>query len=763
MSGGELMLPARWVFAALASLAAVAQAQTPNRPLILDPVVVTATRLPERLADVPAAISVVEQSDIQDARPTVSLDEPLNRVPGVFVQNSDNFAQDFRIQIRGFGTRAAFGVREIKVLVDGLPETLPDGQTELDGLDLGAVSRIEVLRGPASSLYGNAAGGVIQLFTEDGPDVPAAEARLTGGSFGFGKYQVKGGGRAGAARFFLSGSFLQLDGYRDHSATRSGVVNAKLRYDVDDRTDVTVLLNAVDAPSAEDPGGLTRTEADTTPRKASPLNVQLHAGEEVQQGRLGIVAHHRTTSGELSAYAYGLYRDFANLLPVPPTVPPEQGGIVTFHRFSPGAGLRYLYAAPLAGWAQQLTVGVDAQHQDDARRRYSNVNGERGALGLQQRERVTSVGPYLREAVFLRDDLEVSAGARYDSVLFDTDVKVPANSGASGSRTLDAWSPAGGVRYSPRPWLSLFADVGTAFQVPTTTELANPNGPGFNPDVGPQHATSYEAGARTEWERVQGEIVGYFADITDELIRTSCNRSRAERSTATPGAHGATVQRLIGKPTCYPSRCHCCVGPRRSRSSTLSIGTTGRTKASSTATTSPASRRGRCMKSCCTAIPSACSPRSRHSLSTAISLTTPTVTAAPATRCATCAPGTSARLATGALARSSASTTSPTPTTTGASASTSRTAASSSLHQRSTPTAAWRSARTSEPFGDRRALRQSSHQHATFSNDSLSQRRNDALQIAALDVPEWLCVRSRCRHAPHRTPGGCNGQVSNRG
>ena len=512
------MLPARWVFAALASLAAVAQAQTPNRPLILDPVVVTATRLPERLADVPAAISVVEQSDIQDARPTVSLDEPLNRVPGVFVQNSDNFAQDFRIQIRGFGTRAAFGVREIKVLVDGLPETLPDGQTELDGLDLGAVSRIEVLRGPASSLYGNAAGGVIQLFTEDGPDVPAAEARLTGGSFGFGKYQVKGGGRAGAARFFLSGSFLQLDGYLDHSATRSGVVNAKLRYDVDDRTDVTVLLNAVDAPSAEDPGGLTRTEADTTPRKASPLNVQLHAGEEVQQGRLGIVAHHRTTSGELSAYAYGLYRDFANLLPVPPTVPPEQGGIVTFHRFSPGAGLRYLYAAPLAGWAQQLTVGVDAQHQDDARRRYSNVNGERGALGLQQRERVTSVGPYLREAVFLRDDLEVSAGARYDSVLFDTDVKVPANSGASGSRTLDAWSPAGGVRYSPRPWLSLFADVGTAFQVPTTTELANPNGPGFNPDVGPQHATSYEAGARTEWERTQGEIVGFFADIADELI-----------------------------------------------------------------------------------------------------------------------------------------------------------------------------------------------------------------------------------------------------
>jgi iron complex outermembrane receptor protein len=504
--------------ALITPVSAAAQERTTAQPLILDPVVVTATRLPERLTDVPAAISVVEQPDIQEARPTVSLDEPLNRVPGVFVQNSDNFAQDFRIQIRGFGTRAAFGVREIKVLVDGLPETLPDGQTELDGIDLGAIGRIEVLRGPASSLYGNASGGVIQLFTEDGPDVPTAEARLTGGSFGFGKYQLKGGGHAGTARLFLSGSFLQLDGYRDHSATRSGIVNGKLRFDLNDRTDVTLLLNGVDAPVAEDPGGLTRAEADNTPRQASPLNVQLHAGEDVQQGRLGIVAHHHTDSGEISAYTYGLYRDFSNNLPIPPSVPPDQGGIVTFHRFSPGGGLRYLYAAPFLGWTQDLTAGVDVQYQDDERRRYSNVYGQRGALGLQQRDQVTGVGPYLRETIFLRPDLEVDAGVRYDNVRFATDVRYPPNSGASGSRTFDQWSPAGGIRYSPQRWLSLFGDIGTAFQVPTTTELANPNGPGFNPDVGPQNATSYEAGARTQWDRAQGEVVGYFVDITDELI-----------------------------------------------------------------------------------------------------------------------------------------------------------------------------------------------------------------------------------------------------
>ncbi len=511
-----LRLAAAWLMSS-GSTRAVAQ-QHIDPPLMLDPIVVTATRLPQSLSDTPAAISVVEQPDIQEARPTVSLDEPLNRVPGVFVQNSGNFAQDFRIQIRGFGTRAAFGVREIKVLVDGLPETLPDGQTELDMLDLGAIKRIEVLRGPASSLYGNASGGVIQLFTEDGPDTPAADARLLGGSFGLQKYQVKGGGRAGAARAFLSGSFVQLDGFRDQSASRSGIVNGKLRYDRNDRTAITLLLTAVDAPTAEDAGGLTRAEADANPRQASRLNTQLDAGEEVLQGRAGVVATHCTDTGELSAYAYGLYRDFANRLPIPSQAPPEQGGIVAFHRFSPGGGLRYALATALLRGAQQLAAGIDVQHQDDERRRFANVGGERGALGLHQRERVTSVGPYVRETVFLRDDLEVSGGVRYDRVDFTADVALPANSGASGSRTLDAWSPAGGVRYSPRSWLALFGDIGTAFQVPTTTELANPSGPGFSPDVGPQTATSYEVGGKTEWERVRGEVVGFFVDITDELI-----------------------------------------------------------------------------------------------------------------------------------------------------------------------------------------------------------------------------------------------------
>ncbi len=501
------------------ALVRVAAAQLPAAeepaPLALETVVVTASRLPQPLAEVPASLSVVERDAIQTGRQTVGLEESLTRVPGVLVQSSGNFAQDARIQIRGFGTRAAFGVREIRVLVDGLPETQADGQTQLDGLDLGAVEHIEVLRGPASSLYGNAAGGVIQIFTEEGPDRPTAEVRLTGGSYGLGKYQVKGGGTAGPARVFLQSSFTQLDGYRDHSRTRGGTLNAKLRYTISDRTDVTLLINGVDSPTADDPGGLTRGEVKDDRRQARPLNRQYDAGESVQQVRVGAVVERHTARDDLTAYAYVTYRDFDSLLAIPPTA---GDGNVTFHRVAPGGGLRYAYRAPVLGWRQTFSTGLDVQYQDDARRRFENQLGARGALKVRQTEQVTSVGPYVRQAVYLRDDLELSAGVRYDAVRFRVDVDTPPHSPESGSETLDAWSPAGGARYSPWPWLSLFGNVGTAFQVPTTTELANPDGAGFNRDLDPQRAISYELGARGEWSALSAGLAAFRIDLDDELI-----------------------------------------------------------------------------------------------------------------------------------------------------------------------------------------------------------------------------------------------------
>lgn len=499
-----------------------AASQPPGQPAgvtKLAPVIVTATRGTTPLTEVPAAVSVVEQNDIQLGQPTVGLDESLNRVPGVFSQNSFNFAQDQRISIRGFGTRAAFGVREIRLVVDGLPETSPDGQTELDNVDLGVARRIEVLRGPVSSLYGNASGGVISILTEDGPARPFAETRLMGGSFGLQKYQAKTGGQLGKLNFLFNTSYFSLNGYRDHSRAQNVLFTGKLRYTIDERSDLTTLLSFTDSPLAEDAGALTRVQVEQNRRQARDVNRTLAASETVTQGRLGFVYRNQFWPGhEITVTQYSLFRQFGNKLPI---FPRAGGGIVVFDRFGIGGGVKYAYDTPIAGLRNRFMLGVDTQYQIDNRRRFNNDNGKRGTLRFHQDEEVTSVGPFVRDEFFLRENLQLSAGLRYDSVRFSVDDRFRSDGNQSGARTLDQLSPMGGILYSPLPSLHVYANVSTAFQVPTTTELANPNeGGGFNPDLDPQKAINYEVGARgTVWERLEYDAALFWIVLDDELIQ----------------------------------------------------------------------------------------------------------------------------------------------------------------------------------------------------------------------------------------------------
>lgn len=507
----------------LLSMCGIAAAQQPPDQLQLEPLVVTATRLSQPLGDVPASVTVLEGLDVQGGQRGNALQESLDRVPGVLVQNSDNFAQDVRIQIRGFGTRAAFGIREVRVLLDGFPETMPDGQTQIDDIDLGSIERIEVLRGPAGALYGNASGGVIQLFSENAPPVPTATLDISGGSYSFGKYQLAGGARAGKASGYAFGSFLQLGGYRQHSDTASGTWLATLRYDVTDDTGLTLLANGVDTPVADDPGGLTAEQMAQDPRQARDLNVTLDAGENVRQARVGFSVDHRGDASDLNAYGYVITRDFYSALPI---LPMNGEGIVTFNRLAPGGGVRWTLFAPLLGFDQTFTTGIDLQYQDDDRSRFPNLGGESGPLSIRQREQVGGLGPYAREAVLLRPDLELSVGLRYDAVFFDVDVETPPDSTGSGSRTFDQLSPTGGIRWSwldGRPdvlrELSLFAAIGTAFQTPTTTELVNVTGIGLNPDVEPQTSVTYELGGRAHWPgSLITEASAYYIEVDDELV-----------------------------------------------------------------------------------------------------------------------------------------------------------------------------------------------------------------------------------------------------
>jgi iron complex outermembrane receptor protein len=481
----------------------------------LEEVLVTATRLERTLGNVPAAVSIVDEDDIQLGRQQLALDEALGRVPGLFMQNRYNFAQDLRVSIRGFGARAQFGIRGIKVLVDGIPETLPDGQGSVDSIDLGATRQIEVIRGPSSTLYGNASGGVISVISEGGSEEPSAEVRVMGGKYDFQKVQLKTGGQTDRLNYLVSLTDSNLDGYRPQSRAENTQLTGRFDVDLGEDRSLLTVLNFTDQPTSDDPGGLTAAVAATNPRSAAPNNVLFDAGEALEQTRLGFV--YSMPLGEnqsLTARNYYAWRDFGNLLPTGP------GGIVDLDRKFVGGGVNYAYDGVWLDRPNRLIVGVDFDDQDDDRRRFNNVNGVQGALTFDQNERVTSQGVFLQNELSVSRKVQVTLGVRFDQVEFDVTDRFLGDGNDSGTLDFDDTSPMAGVLFKVGPQTSLYATYSSAFETPTTTELNRPDllG-GFNPSLVPQVARNLEVGARGALgSRSSYEIALFTIDVEDELI-----------------------------------------------------------------------------------------------------------------------------------------------------------------------------------------------------------------------------------------------------
>ena len=495
----------------------------------LDEIIVTTTRQDQSLANVSSAISVVEQDAIQAGRQQLGLDESLNRVPGVFFQNRYNFTQDLRVAIRGFGARANFGIRGIKVFVDDLPATLADGQSGVDDIDIGSVGRIEVLRGPSSALYGSASGGVMSLYTEDGPDTPFAEARVTVGEYDQQKYQLKFGGQTGSLNYLLNGSWLESDGYRENSKVKHGLVNSKFRYDFDDDSDLTVIFNLVDSPQADDPGGVTLANVEADRRQAQPRNLASNSGEELEQQKFGWIYRHQfNEQHEIQVRNYYLWRDFQTFLPIGTHIRfVSDDGVVEFDRFFFGGGAQYTYTGELFGLPNQFTAGFDIDIQEDDRQRYLNNAGVKGALAFDQLEEAEAYGFYLRNNLALTDNLQLTLGGRYDMVDLSVEDRFLANADQSGDLDFDEFSPSVGLTWSATDAMSLYFNYSTAFETPTFTELANParnlnvNLGGFAA-VDAQNADSFEIGARgLIGGRVFFDIAGFIMEVDDEVVSVS--------------------------------------------------------------------------------------------------------------------------------------------------------------------------------------------------------------------------------------------------
>lgn len=488
----------------------------------LTDITVQATRVDKSLYEIPASVGFVDKDDIQFGRQQLGLDESLNKIPGLWMPNRYNFNQDLSISIRGFGKRSTFGIRGVKIFVDGIPNTLPDGQGGIDSIDIGSTDRIEVIRGPSSSLYGASAGGVINLYTEDGPAVPFVEGRALSGSYNFSQFQLKTGGQKDALNYLFNLTRLNLDGYRDHSKIERTMLNSKLNYEIDNTSDLTFTLNILDKPIADDPGGLTEAQVKAD-REAAQFNnstARFDAGESVEQQQFGFL--YRKSVGdkhEIIARNYYQFRNFDAKLPVGPLIG-VSGGLIELDRFFLGGGLQDTYTDSFFGHRNRLTVGFDVDSQMDERKNFENLLGAMGALTLDQDEDVFSWGVYLQNEFSLTDNLELTFGVRYDEVEFEFTDYFLADADQSGSAEFSEWSPQVGLLWKFHEAINVFGNVSTAFETPSTREFASPVGPGgFNTSLDAQTSTNYEIGIKGFLPgRTSYELSVFRIDTTDELL-----------------------------------------------------------------------------------------------------------------------------------------------------------------------------------------------------------------------------------------------------
>tara|TARA_B110000914_G_scaffold170940_1_gene151622 strand:+ start:4314 stop:6395 length:2082 start_codon:yes stop_codon:yes gene_type:complete len=480
-----------------------------NQDQELDEIYVTATRLSALLRDSARSVSIIDQEQIQNATQKLALDEVLAGVPGLYMQNRYNFAQDLRISLRGFGARSAFGIRGIKVIVDGIPETLPDGQAGVDSIDLGSAKRIEVIRGPASSHYGNAAGGVIAIESESGRNPAFIQTTFSGGDLGYKKYQIKTGGKNEKMDYLLNISSQDLTGFREHSKSEGTLFNGKFGFQINPSDRFNVAINHTDQPMAQDPGGINLAQVSANRASARDRNLSYDSGESLSQTRIGMVYEQNRDNGNLIIRNYYVTRDFSNKLPF------KGGGSVNINRFFYGLGVQYDFNELLPE-NYNFTVGFDADRQDDDRKRYDNNSGIIGALTFDQQEKVSSNGLFAQGS-YKNGNWSFSTGIRFDEVKFDIQDRFLSNGDDSGEVDFDAISPSLGLNYQLGNSI-IYGNISSSFETPTTTELANPDSSGgFNSALKPQKANNIEIGFKSNYQNLLYEVAVFEIDLKDEL------------------------------------------------------------------------------------------------------------------------------------------------------------------------------------------------------------------------------------------------------
>ncbi len=467
----------------------------------LDEVVLQATKLSELPLRTPLAVSLIMSSRNVLLEPQLSINESLVSVPGLFAQNAYNYNQDLRVSIRGFGARSAFGIRGVKLIVDGIPETTPDGQGQIDNLLVGIIDRIEVIRGPSASLYGNASGGVIYINTLE--DIKEKlRLNYTTGSYGLQIAQAFVNLSNKNSKAILALSHSSSDGYRDHSAFNQFQSNYKSVRIINNKNKLLLQVNYTHSPKAYDPGGLTLDQLNENPREARVANLDYDARESIDHFKTGLQLSSLLPRATLKNHLYLAHRKFIGYLPF------KNGGVSAFNRFYWGMGS----ALNRSFKNSNLHFGWSHDSQLDKRKRYHNIDGKKGGLQQEQDEYYSNSALFVHSNISLGNWM-VQTGLRADYIAlsFDTSQK---------KQSYFSINPNLGIHYKLNRLSGVYSRYSQSFQTPTLSEISNdPNGSlGFNSDLEPTKANNLEVGFKYLDSDLRFEVALFSIKSKGELV-----------------------------------------------------------------------------------------------------------------------------------------------------------------------------------------------------------------------------------------------------
>ena len=472
----------------------------------LENVIVKSTKINSTIQQAPLSVTLKSFREEKNFNSQSSFSDFTRNTPGLFTSSSNNFSQDLRISIRGFGARSAFGIRGIKLIVDGIPETTPDGQSQLDNLPLGLVSSIEILRGPNANLYGNSSGGVISINT-----LTDSSEKYYRNSGIFGAYQYQSLQKTRILDWNSSSLIIHYDkrrsnGYRDQSGYKSNILNLKYINDLDNNNKIVWQINYTDSPYAYDSGGLKLSEVENDRRQARKNNIDYDTYEKVKHLKTGVSWNHkRSENSFFDSYFFYQKRDFFTKLPF------NFGGIISLDRDYYGLGTKYTKKYYLDNRKKTLVLGLDYLNQSDDRKRYKNDFGVQGEMTFDQIEQFKSTGLFMLSQTNYDSGLLVRYGIRYDINDIGTD--------SSSSIILDKLNPSVGLSYKVNSNDNIFFSFGTSFETPTLNELSNnPNGVGLNEDLKSSSSLNYEIGWRKSVSNLTLEAIAYAISSENEIL-----------------------------------------------------------------------------------------------------------------------------------------------------------------------------------------------------------------------------------------------------